>query len=366
MSGFFWIEILTILLSLALALICVWRGKWKPSHRYLVLACFAAASYETAQLGYQASPHPAHKLFWVRLGFQASFLLIPVLINLPSAVLASAHPPRAMQFLAWGGAVMLFPLADTDAMFYNDPATGLVGHIGPLFMLCVPLFVLGASHFLGTLYRALGRVHDEESENRIRWVLLGSAGFALSVLPDVLRRTGLIDIFGHPVAAVGVMFFMACTAYAVLRHRLMDVEVAISRGLVYTALFPLLAGIYLATGECVEQVTQQLINSNSWTGAIVAAFVVSLMFEPLKRTLERRVDYYFIRDDGIIETLRDLERAPALFVAEDLTELKRMHSELAVLIQHLEARKAGKPPAPGDAATPEAPAAPRLEGAERG
>ena len=333
---FLWIEILTILLSLALAVVCVRRGRWRPSHRYLVIACFAAAVYETAQIGYQTSSDPDLRLWWVRLGFQASFLLIPVLINLPSAVLAHAEPPAPMQFLAWGGALTLIPLACTDGMFYVDRATGLVGHLGPLFVLCVPLFALGAGHFIGTLLRALDRIHDEAVCNRIGWVLLGAAGFVACAMPDMLRRTGLVDIFGRPVAAVGVMFFMSCTSYAVLRHRLMDVELAISRGIAYSALVPLLAAVFISTGEALEQVTQSLIRMNSLTGSIIAAMVVAVFFEPAKRALERRVDYYFIRDDEIVEKLRQLENAPALYIAEDVTELRKLHGELAVVIQHLE------------------------------
>lgn len=360
MSGFFWIELVTILLSLGLAVTCVWRGNWKPSHRYLVLACFAAAVYEAAQLGYQHTADPEQRLFWVRLGFQASFLLIPVLINLPAAVLAHAEPPLAMQALCWGGTLALVPLSFSDRMFYVDPGTGLVGKLGPLFMVCVPLFALGAGHFIGTLYRALSRVHDPQVENRIAWVLLGSAGFLVSVAPDVLRRTGMLDVFGRPVAAVGVMFFMSCTAYAVLRHQLMDIEVAISRGIVYSALFPLLAGVYVATGELVEQLTAKLVHSDSWTGAVLAAIVVSLLFEPAKRTLERRVDYHFIRDDEIVSKLRKLEKAPALFVAEDLDALRKLSGELTSLIAELEARKSAEAGDTGVAAPV------RLERAGRG
>lgn len=339
MSGFFWIEILTILLSLALALLCMRRGGWRPSYRYLVLACLAAATYETAQIGYQSSQDPEHKLFWVRLGFQASFLLIPVLMNLPAAVLAHAEPPLPLQVLCWGGTIALLPLSFSNGMFYVDAETGLVGKLGPLFLLSVPFFLLGAAHFIGTLRTALSRTHSSELENRISWVLLGSGGFLLAVGPDVLRRAGVLDIFGRPVAAVGVMFFMSCTAYAVLRHRLMDIEVAISRGIVYSALFPLLAGVYVATGEVMEQVTAKLIHSDSWTGSVFAAMVVGVMFEPAKRTLERRVDYYFIGDDGVVSSLRQLERAPALFVAEDVDALKKLHGELTALIAELESRK---------------------------
>jgi hypothetical protein len=136
---------------------------------------------------------------------------------------------------------------------------------------------------------------------------------------------------------------MSCAAYAVLRHRLMDIEVAISRGIVYSALFPLLAGVYVATGEALEQITQEFVPSTSWVGSIVAALVVSLLFEPAKRTLERRVDYYFIRDDGVVESLRRLEKVPALVVAEDLPELRRLHGELDAVIRGIETRQPAAP-----------------------
>jgi hypothetical protein len=54
-------------------------------------------------------------------------------------------------------------------------------------VISVPLFLLGAGHFIGTLLRAFERVHDPAVENRIGWVLLGSAAFVVCALPDLLR-----------------------------------------------------------------------------------------------------------------------------------------------------------------------------------
>jgi hypothetical protein len=338
-----WIEIISILLSIGLAIACLRRGRWRPAYRYLVLLCFAAGLYEVAQIGYQSSVTPDHKLFWVRVGFVAAFLMLPVALMLPAAVVERMDPHPAVKVLSWGGFLMLGPLAFSDHMFYNDPATGLVGRFGPAFALSLPLFVLGVAHFVGTFVRELNRNPDEAVCNRVAWVLLGACGFLLAVAPDMLRRTGLLDLFGRPVAAFGVMFFMSCTTYAVLRHRLMDIEVAISRGIVYTALFPLLAGIYVAIGETLEQLTQKLVQSDSWTGSIVAALGVAMLFEPARRTLERRVDYYFIRDDDMVESLRRLEKVAALVVAEDVDGLKRLGGELATVIEKVEGRREPAP-----------------------
>lgn len=338
-----WIEIISILLSLGLAIACLRRGHWRPAYRYLVLLCFAAALYELAQIGYQSTAVPSHQLFWVRVGFIGAFLTLPVLLTLPSAILERMEPHRAVELLGWGGFLVLAPLSFTDAMFYNDPASGLVGHFGPAFALSLPLFALGTAHFVGTFVRELNRNRDQAVCNRIAWVLLGACGFLLAAAPDVLRRTGLLDLFGRPVAAFGVMFFMLCATYAVLRHRLMDIEVAISRGIVYTALFPLLAGVYVAIGETLEQLTQKLVHADSWTGSIVAAMGVALFFEPARRTLERRVDYYFIRDDDMVDSLRRLEKVTALVVAEDVEGLKRLGGELSSMIDKMEARQKPAP-----------------------
>lgn len=342
-----WIEVVSIVLSLGLALACLQRGRWRPAYRYLLVLCLAAAGYELAQIGYQTSADPAARLMWVRIGFEGAFLCLPVLLNLPCAILERMEPPAAVRALGWAGFALLGSLAWTDGMFYNDPRTGLVGHFGPFFVLAVPLFVLGVGHFVGTFIREINRNPDPQVCNRIAWVLLGTCGFIAAAVPDVMRRTGLVDVFGRPVAAVGVMFFLFCTTYAVLRHRLMDIEVAISRGIVYTALVPALAGVYVAVGETCEQITAKLVHADSWTASIVAALGVAMLFEPLRRTLERRVDYYFIRDEDMVDSLRRLEKVAALVVAEDVDGLKRLGGELATVIERLEnKRESGAEPIP--------------------
>jgi hypothetical protein len=340
-SPLVWVDLLVVGLAAGLSVACVRAGGSRSAARYLLLLCAASALYAAAQIGYQVAGEPHHKLFFSRLGYAGAFLLLPVMLNLPAAVLGRPLPPsgvqRALLLIVAGFVSMSY----SDMMFGIDPVTGQIGRAGWMFALALPFFLLGTLHYVGTFATELLAHPDAVMRNRVGWLLLGTAAFVAASIPDLMRRTAIADPFGEPVAAAGVLVFLSSTAYAVLRHHLIDVELVISRGIVYSALIPILALAYVATGEALEQGTQKVIPAGSMAGGIIAALVVATVFEPTKRWLHLRVDCWFIRDRELVDRLRRLERASRFVVAEDVEGLRGLAGDLATVIAAVERRATG-------------------------
>ena len=83
-------------------------------------------------------------------------------------------------------------------------------------------------------------------------------------------------------------------SWAIVRYRLMDVDLIFKRGVTYTLATALLVGVYFAvvavTGEIVHS---RLSPQFGFWGLMAAIIVAGIVFEPLKRTIQAWVDRAF-------------------------------------------------------------------------
>ena len=85
-------------------------------------------------------------------------------------------------------------------------------------------------------------------------------------------------------------------AYAIVRYRLMDVDILFRRGYAYTlATLCVLAafyGIIFSVGSLVQKNFQDLGN----TGLITVMLVAAFLFQPIRNWIQERLDMHFYRD----------------------------------------------------------------------
>ena len=99
---------------------------------------------------------------------------------------------------------------------------------------------------LALMIRALGRVRSVTARRQLRWIVCGTAfgavPFALGyALPYAL---GFEPLPGFELTAILLGVVPLAFASAIVRYRLMDVEVIIKRGLVYAAATAAIVAIY--------------------------------------------------------------------------------------------------------------------------
>jgi PAS domain S-box-containing protein len=112
------------------------------------------------------------------------------------------------------------------------------------------------------------------------------------------------------IALLSLVFLPLTFSWAIVRYRLMDVDLIIKRGVAYTLATAALAGAYFG----IVGLTSEVIHSRypifgRW-GPIAAIIVVGLSFDPLKRIIQGRVDRLFERKNfDYRETLIDFGRS---------------------------------------------------------
>ena len=86
-----------------------------------------------------------------------------------------------------------------------------------------------------------------------------------------------------------------CFGYAIIRYRLMDVDIIFKRGLAYTFATAVIAAVYFAVVALIGELSHTAWPSGP-AGAVIAIVVAAFLFQPLRDWVQARLDRFFYRD----------------------------------------------------------------------
>ena len=169
----------------------------------------------------------------------------------------------------------------------------LLDQIEPLYL---SVFMIAG---LVVLTRAMDRVRSATARRQLRWIIWGTAfgagPFAIGyALPYALGfRVSLpMELSVVPLSLVPLAF-----ASALIRYRLMDVEVIVKRSLVYTAVILAIFTIYATLLRRRRgAVFLDAAERHNMIIAMLATIVVVLLFSPVKSAIQNALDRAFYRD----------------------------------------------------------------------
>jgi two-component system NtrC family sensor kinase len=95
-------------------------------------------------------------------------------------------------------------------------------------------------------------------------------------------------------STVSLVFIPLCFGYAIIRYRLMDVDIIFKRGLAYTAATAAIATIYFFFVALIPQIFHA--QTNGPVGGIIAIVIAALLFQPFREWIQARLDRFFYRD----------------------------------------------------------------------
>ena len=204
--------------------------------------------------------------------------MAPVLY-LPGGILLLVHIGFALGLLATPGASLIANRYALDRAWIG---------------LWTAYYVLSGA-VLATAYR---RAEDPVVRQQLKWlrngVIFGIGPFALvNAIPYVLGMT-----VGEQMnyAVVTLALVPLTIAYAIVRYRLMDVDVIFRRGYAYTlATLCVLAAFYaivFGVGSMVQKNFKDLGN----LGLITVMLIATFLFQPIRNWIQEKLDRYFYRE----------------------------------------------------------------------
>ncbi|HWZ99927.1 MAG TPA: ATP-binding protein [Candidatus Dormibacteraeota bacterium] len=158
--------------------------------------------------------------------------------------------------------------------------------------------------YFGACYLATGLVFYFSYKNapsgvlrqQLKWLMGGTfvgtvPCVLLYILPFVV---GLPLAFWMKFSVLSLVLIPLCFGYAIIRYRLMDVDIIFKRGLAYTAATAGVLVVFFALIGLIGLVFHTQANGK-W-GGVLAIVIAASIFEPCRQWFQGRLDRFFYRD----------------------------------------------------------------------
>ncbi|HWZ56865.1 MAG TPA: ATP-binding protein [Verrucomicrobiae bacterium] len=154
-------------------------------------------------------------------------------------------------------------------------------------------FVLAAIVFVRSYRRASSGILRQQ----LKWVtggaLAGIVPFLLFyVMPFFL---GVVPRPWMNLSAISLVLIPLSFGYAIIRYRLMDVDIIFKRGLAYTAASGGVVAVYIAIVALIGALFHTAWPSGMM-GGVIAIVVAAFLFQPFRDWIQARLDRFFYRD----------------------------------------------------------------------
>ena len=155
------------------------------------------------------------------------------------------------------------------------------------------LYFLAAALVFYFSYR---RTRSGVLRQQLKWLtggtLAGSLPFALFyVLPylyDPQSRSWM------QYSVISLVLIPLCFGYAIIRYRLMDVDIIFKRGLAYTAATAAVAAIYFGLVALIAEIFHA--QTSGPVAGMIAIVIAAFLFQPFREGIQARLDRFFYRD----------------------------------------------------------------------
>jgi two-component system, NtrC family, sensor kinase len=193
----------------------------------------------------------------------------------PPSILALFHVSTALNalgFVPWLGSRVLI-----DKIEYS--------YLGIYFLAAAIVF-----------YKSFREAPSGVLRQQLKWLtggtLAGSLPFAaLYIIPFVLDA---VPPAWTKFSSLSLVLIPLCFGYAIIRYRLMDVDIIFKRGLAYTAATAAVASVYFALIALIAEISHA--QTTGPVGGMIAIVIAAFLFQPFREWIQARLDRFFYRD----------------------------------------------------------------------
>ncbi|HET7480060.1 MAG TPA: hypothetical protein VFJ72_11155 [Rubrobacteraceae bacterium] len=260
-------------------------------------------------------------------------------------------PSRRWRPLAWfSGAVILLASVALDIGPGPLPNRGGISnplgiegypwlqYAGVALVLLLPVCILASAFSLISRYRH----SDKEVRQQIKWLAFAASFIGANYLvllvseiffaSDALLSDGTTPLWAsleQHLLLVSFACIPTAIGFAVLKHRLYDIDIIINRALVYGSLTATLALVYVGSVVALQYVFRTFTGSESQLAIVVSTLSIAALFGPLRRRIQDVIDRRFYRRK--YDAARTLEAFGKTL--RDETELEILSNDLVSVVR---------------------------------
>jgi len=240
-----------------------------------------------------ATDQQAARAAW-KIAHLGGFLVGPVFFHFISIFCEKGH--RRILFLAYGQGILFLIISLTsDVLFseFNELHGIVFFKVNALYTVSVlfyVFFILFAYYeLIGYLKIARGNKRSQALYN-IFCFSFGFLGGSATFLP--IYQTG----YFFPASNLGITFYVFVLSYAIMRHKLMDIQLVFKRTLIYSVSACLVTGLFVTLVLLLTKLFLYFYGHESFFSIVISALVISMVFSPVKKKVSFYVDSLFFKN----------------------------------------------------------------------
>lgn len=233
--------------------------------------------------------------------FNILYPLCPALL-LHFSLALSGRPKRSQVLSIYGTAVLLSLAADSLylAAFLRGSQAIFRWELKVVYAL--RFFIVAAIAFtVPYLILRFRKTERREEKAQIMWL---SYGFVLGLGPFMFlyqlpRILGSRPLLSEELSSVFFVIVPLAFAVAIVKFKLMHIELVINRSLVYAILTILTVSIYLLSLEALRLISARFFKPREMVLSLAATVVVAALFDPGRKRVQAFVDKAFFRQSYV-------------------------------------------------------------------
>ena len=231
--------------------------------------------------------------FLFRTCMLAGVLILPTFTEFVLA-LTGKKIPTFYRWINWGIACLIISTIYTNLyahdggpflMFIYWPTISITSFIQVIHYIVNALFSLGV-----LLHNSLSKTSHikQQAKTIVLGISIGYLGAATNFLL-------WFRIPFPPILNIFIPIYVISVAFAILKHRLMDINIIIKKGLAYSTIIAIFTGLYLSAIYILTRLSENILGFGSLGIAAALIFIFAILFQPLKNKINQTIDRLFFK-----------------------------------------------------------------------
>ncbi|MFH1259334.1 MAG: HD domain-containing phosphohydrolase [Elusimicrobiota bacterium] len=290
-----WIASVSAVAGLAVAAFVLFDNFHRAANRIFFFLGVALAVWSIGFLGLSIATEQTDIDFWTKV-FYLGLSFVPALYYHFIAV-STENQKNRIRFFIFGGYFLSGLLIFLLFLGYFTRGTPSfhqfylpnVGRGYTLFVFYYLFYSVFGAYLLLEKYRYSASI----AERKQLFYLL--VGLILAIIGSISNSLVIIGIKFIPIAYLAIASLLVLASYTLVGYRLIDVRAILRKGVSYSLFTGLLTAVFVVCILIFEKIFRNFTGHNSTFLVIVSAFLITLLFQPLRNKIQEFIDLAFFR-----------------------------------------------------------------------